>query len=322
MSCALKIERALRDILRDILVSETKRKRRLATVGAGESTPDSRFSDKERAAFTKPGDATSMTLGRSGDVDHGRNGGGVDDLGVRYSSYAGADAGAADEVIADGGSRTFPGYGSDGGNSSDGSSNDNESHNRDEGGIRDSDGSSRAEAGSDPQHPPPQPRTSKGASIATAKISASQSGSSSSSSLAQDTQASLAAPGVSTKTSVERRTVSFSNSVVKRSEARSAEQAPEPSSFKSVTMPERIRGSFPDSSMQQPYVDSKGVREESGRVSGTKRPSRKGSAPMSLPGRIVLDGCCLLLRVFRFGAALVVWMLEANVVWTPLGDEM
>lgn len=42
---------------------------------------------------------------------------------------------------------------------------------------------------------------------------------------------------------------------------------------------------------------------------------------VGIPGRVVLDGCCLLLRVFSMAAFLVVSVLEAEIVWTPLANE-
>lgn len=46
------------------------------------------------------------------------------------------------------------------------------------------------------------------------------------------------------------------------------------------------------------------------------------SVPKSLPGRLLLDLCCLLLGCFGWVARFVVLALEAKIVWTPLGEEM
>lgn len=47
-----------------------------------------------------------------------------------------------------------------------------------------------------------------------------------------------------------------------------------------------------------------------------------GNNARSLPGRVLLDGCCLLLRVCSWVGFLVVGVLEAKIVWTPLGNEL
>lgn len=47
-----------------------------------------------------------------------------------------------------------------------------------------------------------------------------------------------------------------------------------------------------------------------------------GGGMVSIPGRVLLDGCCLLLRVSSWVAFLVLAVLESKVVWTPLGDEL
>lgn len=46
-----------------------------------------------------------------------------------------------------------------------------------------------------------------------------------------------------------------------------------------------------------------------------------GGVHVSFAGRVLLDGCCLLLRVFSLAALLAVRVLEAEVVWTPLANE-
>ncbi|CAN0265446.1 unnamed protein product, partial [Ectocarpus sp. 8 AP-2014] len=60
-----------------------------------------------------------------------------------------------------------------------------------------------------------------------------------------------------------------------------------------------------------------GPMEGAGAVAGSI-----GGGVVSIPGRVLLDGCCLLLRVSSWVAFLVVAVLESKVVWTPLGDEL
>ncbi|CAN0166178.1 unnamed protein product [Ectocarpus sp. 12 AP-2014] len=60
-----------------------------------------------------------------------------------------------------------------------------------------------------------------------------------------------------------------------------------------------------------------GPVERGGTVVGTI-----GGGVISIPGRVLLDGCCLLLRVSSWVAFLMVAVLESKVVWTPLGDDL
>lgn len=69
---------------------------------------------------------------------------------------------------------------------------------------------------------------------------------------------------------------------------------------------------------QPPRVRPPG--REGGR--GGERGREKEKRPMSASGRFLLDGCCLLLRLFGRAALLVVGVLEAKIVWAPLGDEL
>eukprot|EP00904_Undaria_pinnatifida_P008019 jgi/Undpi1/4347/HiC_scaffold_17.g07713.m1 len=57
-------------------------------------------------------------------------------------------------------------------------------------------------------------------------------------------------------------------------------------------------------------------------LTGKERERERERRPSSASARFLLDGCCVLLRIFGRAALLVVGVLEAKIVWTPLGDEM
>lgn len=59
-----------------------------------------------------------------------------------------------------------------------------------------------------------------------------------------------------------------------------------------------------------------------GLASSSAAEASSNTVPKGLPGRLLLDLCCLLLRCFGWVARLVVLALEAKIVWTPLGEEM
>eukprot|EP00752_Nemacystus_decipiens_P006570 g5916.t1 len=54
---------------------------------------------------------------------------------------------------------------------------------------------------------------------------------------------------------------------------------------------------------------------------GDRSRSPTGGVHVGIPGRVVLDGCCLVLRIVSMAAILVVRVLEAEIVWTPLANE-
>eukprot|EP00903_Cladosiphon_okamuranus_P021169 g19445.t1 len=75
------------------------------------------------------------------------------------------------------------------------------------------------------------------------------------------------------------------------------------------------------SKMMEECDDSEKVGEGRYRSGGGPSGATGVGVNVGIAGRVVLDGCCLVLRVFSLAAFLVVRVLEAEIVWTPLANK-